>query len=382
MKILHINSYYAEGKFYQHLYNEQVKAGTDIDVFVPSPSPVIRDLGPYAKVRINHGKYDKYIFHLKHHKIFKDAVNQYKIDDYTIIHAHSLFSNGYIAMKLKREFGIPYVTAVRNADVNAFFKYMVHLRGLGVKILEEADQIVFLSEAYKDEVINKYIPEALKTAIAQKSKIIPNGIDSFWFENRTLAKEKPSKDSLKLLYVGAVNKNKNITTIVKAIRIMQKNGYRIHFTIVGKIHNKSIYKKIIANDFVNYYSEKSREDLLVTYRKHDMFIMPSIYETFGLVYAEAMSQALPVIYSRGQGFDRQFKEGVVGFSVNSFDAHEIAERMVEILGQYSEMSYSASEKSQKFSWPSIAMLYKELYKDIINNSSYQKKWGVEHNYEN
>lgn len=366
MKILHINSYYAEGKFYKHLYDEQVKNGASIDVFVPTHSAATWDLGRYSKVSINHGKYDKYIFHLKHHKIYKDVIKQYAIEEFSLIHAHSLFSNGYIAMKLKREFGIPFITAVRNADVNAFFKYMVHLRGLGVKILEEADGIVFLSEAYKDDVIKKYIPKALQASIAQKSYVIPNGIDAYWFENRTIEKSIPNSDALKLLYVGAINKNKNITTVLKAIHILQEKGLQIKFTIVGKVVDKAIYNEIVANHCVTYCSEKTREELLMTYRMHDLFIMPSIYETFGLVYAEAMSQALPVIYSRGQGFDRQFDEGEVGYSVNCFNAQEIADKIEAIIEQYPIISSNASQKSQKFSWPRIADLYTTLYEGVAN----------------
>lgn len=367
MKILHINSYYAEGKFYKHLYDEQVKNGASIDVFVPTHSAANWDLGPYSKVSINHGKYDKYIFHLKHHKIYKDVIKQYSIENFSLIHAHSLFSNGYIAMKLKRTFGIPYITAVRNADVNAFFKYMVHLRSLGVKILEEADGVVFLSEAYKDDVIKKYIPKALQASIAQKSHVIPNGIDAYWFENRTVEKIPPNRDALKLLYVGAINKNKNITTVMKAIRILQEKGFQIKFTIVGKILDKTIYNEVVANHSVTYCSEKTREELLMTYRMHDLFIMPSIYETFGLVYAEAMSQALPVIYSRGQGFDRQFDDGEVGYSVNCFSAQEIADKIEAIIEQYPLISSNATQKSQKFSWPRIADLYTSLYEGVTNH---------------
>jgi len=274
-------------------------------------------------------------------------------------------------MKLKRKFGVPYITAVRNADVNAFFKYMVHLRGLGVKILEEADGIVFLSEAYKDDVIKRYIPEALKASIDNKSCIIPNGIDSYWFENRMNNKDLPSKEVLKLLYVGAINKNKNITTVLKAIHILQEKGYQIKFTIVGKVLDKTIYRQVIANNCVDYYTEKSREELLITYRTHDLFVMPSIYETFGLVYAEAMSQALPVIYSRGQGFDRQFVEGAVGYSVDCHDEHEIAEKIAEIIARYPEISSNASQKSQKFSWPSVEILYKELYDSVVSHRKNQ-----------
>ena len=42
------------------------------------------------------------------------------MNEYSLIHAHSLFSNGYIAMRIKQDYGIPYIVAVRNTDVNTF----------------------------------------------------------------------------------------------------------------------------------------------------------------------------------------------------------------------------------------------------------------------
>lgn len=90
-----------------------------------------RDLGSYTTISQNHSKYDRYIFQLKHSKIYRDIVRKYSITDYSIIHAHSLFSNGYIALRIKQEFGLTYMVVVRNTDVNLFFKNMIHLRKLG-----------------------------------------------------------------------------------------------------------------------------------------------------------------------------------------------------------------------------------------------------------
>ena len=59
-------------------------------------------------------------------------------------------------MKLKRQYGIPYIVAVRNTDVNLFFKKMIHLRKLGINIMKEADKVIFLSNTYKDQVIEIY----------------------------------------------------------------------------------------------------------------------------------------------------------------------------------------------------------------------------------
>lgn len=369
MKILHINSYYAAGKFYKHLYDKQIENGLDIDVFVPAPYSFKEtgfDFGQYTTVSRNHGKYDRYIFHLKHYKIYKDITRKYKIKNYSIIHAHSLFSNGYIAMKLKQDYGVPYIVAVRNTDVNLFFNKMLYLRKMGIEILKQAQAIVFLSKAYKDIVIENYIPQTLKKEIYNKASSIPNGIDDYWFKNSRTVKQTPDKDNLKLLYVGVINNNKNITTTIKAIEVLQKGGYKVSFTVVGGIRNNNIYNRIKDLPYANYISPKPKEELIQIYRNNDIFVMPSITETFGLVYAEAMSQGLPVIYTRGQGFDGQFKDGEVGYSVNCFDAEEIADRIISIINNYHAISERAIVKSKKFDWNILSDEYKEIYSGCLD----------------
>jgi len=56
---------------------------------------------------------------------------------------------------------------------------MIHLRGLGNKILMEAESIVFLSKPYKDYLIERYVKEKYKDLILRKSYVIPSGIDNF-----------------------------------------------------------------------------------------------------------------------------------------------------------------------------------------------------------
>lgn len=365
MKVLHVNSYYNGSVFYKNLYEYQKKSGIDINVFVPVPSSYVDpefDYGEYTRISKNHYKFDRLVFHLKHHKIYKDIVKKYDIGTYSVIHAHSLFSNGYVAMRLKKQFGIPYIVAVRNTDVNTFFKKMIHLRKMGLEILKNSEHIVFLSRSYRDEVIQKYAPENLKEIIFNKSSIIPNGIDDFWLENRGNIRELPNENDLKLLYVGVINKNKNIITTVKTIEVLQSKGINAKLTIVGRIEDPAIYNQIKNFDFVKYIEPKPKEELLDIYRQNDIFVMPSIHETFGLVYAEAMSQGLPVIYTRGQGFDGQFNEGEVGYSVEASDSKEIAEKILEIVDNYGEISRMSRESCKMFNWNIIAENYNALYK--------------------
>ncbi|SFT25334.1 glycosyltransferase family 4 protein [Paenibacillus sp. BC26] len=363
MKILHINSYYSTSGFYKNLYDKQIEEGYDIDVFVPvstNQNSINIDLGTYTTLKVNHGKYDRFVFYYKHNKIYKDIISTHSISNYSITHAHSLFSNGFISMKLKLQFGTPYIVAVRNTDVNIFFKYFFHLRKLGVKILNQAEKVIFLSKSYRDFVINNYIPLENREEFLTKCEIIPNGIDRYWIENKGVLK-KISEETLKIIYVGVIDKNKNILTTIKALNILRKKGINIVFTVVGRIVDKSIYEQIKEIPYLNYLGQKTKEELINIYRDNDIFIMPSITETFGLVYAEAMSQGLPVIYSKGQGFDDQFKEGEVGFHVDCFNPNEIVNRIYDIISTYELISERCLDNSSEFDWNTINLEYKRIY---------------------
>ncbi|WP_404292790.1 glycosyltransferase family 4 protein [Cytobacillus kochii] len=370
MKVLHINSYFNGSRFYKNLYNKQVEKGIDVKVYVPvnySTNVSNLDLGEYTTISSNHGRNDRYIFRLKHSKIYKDIIRKLDVDNYELIHAHSLFSNGYIAKKIYENYKIPYVVAVRNTDVYTFFKYMVHLRKLGIDILRKAEKVIFLSIGYRNYIIDNYIPEDLKEQLKSRSIVIPNGIEDFWFDNKTGNKMLLNNKKINLIYVGKINKNKNISATIKSIEILIREGFEVSFTIVGKVEDETIYKEIKDLPFVKYLGAMSREDLLKIYRNNDIFVMPSIHESFGLVYAEAISQGLPVVYSKGQGFDGQFEEGLVGNSVNPSSPEDIAQKITSIINKYDVISKNCLNLSHKFKWEFIEQEYNNVYSNIINN---------------
>lgn len=109
----------------------------------------------------------------------------------------------------------------------------------------------------------------------------------------------------------------------------------------------------------------TKEELAAVYEEKDMFIMVSKCESFGLVYAEAMSQGLPVIYSKGQGFDGQFPEGTVGYGVPSTEPQEILHAVEEILQEYEAMSLRCVENSKVFQWETFVSRYYEIYKECL-----------------
>lgn len=370
MKILHINSYFNGSSFYKNLYKEQQKKGTEIDVFVPVPlsyKDTGIDYGNYTKISKNHKSIDRFFFHIKHIKIFRDILTQYSLKEYSIAHAHSLFSNGFIAWKLKKKLKLPYIVAVRNTDLNVFFEKMPHLRNLGVQIIKDAEVVVFLSSSYLETTIQKYIPKHLREEVYNKSVVIPNGVDEYWINNIGESKKIDKLKCIKILYVGIIDENKNLLKSIEAIELLRQKNYKVEFTVVGKIKNKKIYNQIKSFSFVNYIPPQKKEELREIYLKNDIFLMPSLKETFGLVYVEAMTQGLPVIYTKKQGFDKQFEEGEIGFRVDSYDAKDISEKIIKIINNYSMLSDTCIKKCDKFQWEFIAATYLKIYLDIYKD---------------
>ena len=130
----------------------------------------------------------------------------------------------------------------------------------------------------------------------------------------------------------------------KTLNVINRNSDFVRN--LGRIHDKSIIRSIM--------------------RHHALFAMPSIYETFGLVYIEALSQNLPIIYGKGQGVDQLFseKESPVGIGVNAKSIEEIEQAIYTILNNQSIYSNKQVDFTL-FDWNWIAEKYINGYKSIV-----------------
>ena len=370
MKVLHINCNYLGTKLHQNMISNLDKLDIINNVFVPMYTldntnfAVIPDDNVIVSKCFN--KIDRWCFYLKQMKIIHSLNTMLDVSLYDCIHAYTLFTDGNCAYELSRKYGIPFIVTIRNTDVNIFFKKIFYLRNRGVKILLEAKAIIFLSETYKKTIFSKYIPKEYLDELSNKSFIIPNGIDDFWFDNKYEKKVTEIKDVLKVVFVGKINKNKNIITIQKALSLLRLKGINSKFTIVGPIEDKTLLKKIIKDSFTKFIDNQPKENLVSILRQNDIFVMTSYTETFGLVYAEALTQGLPLVYSKDQGFDNQFPEGIVGYHAIPNSPESISKAIENIINNYKNISFALPEKAERFKWSKIVLEYKSIYHSIIN----------------
>lgn len=310
-------------------------------------------------------KYHRLFFHLKSNFLYNSLLRQINPSDYTITHASTLFTDGSISYKLYKKYNIPYIVAVRSTDLSIFFKYLFYLRKLGLEILQRAEKIIFINPDLKEELIKKYIPDHLKQMVLDKSICIPNGIDAAWHQN--IAKPKTIiLPRCSVVYVGSFLKRKNVPLLIEALSLL-KDKYEISLTIAGSggkdsenVHSAiATYGKLYPINYVGRITEFYA--LLDIYKNADIFVMASKNETFGLVYIEALSQGLPIIYTRNTGVSGFFKEGEVGYSITTHTASELAAQIEKVINNYEQLAANTIKRVPEFDWSLISQQYIDIY---------------------
>ncbi len=306
-------------------------------------------------------RHDRLLFRLKIRRIYKDLCSRVDASNIDIGHAHTLYSDGAVALKIKQDLKIPYIVTIQNTALNAFGKYRPDLKWRRDKILKEAEKVVFYSPAYKQKLLRS-LSSKIREQVKNKSIIIPNGIDPY-FLHAKLPKIEDNRE-LKLLFVGRFLKIKNIPSLIKASEILPKK-LNVSLSLVGGGKEEERILKIVdSKPAINYLGYvRDKKELRRIYQDHDIFVMASKPETFGLVYIEALSQGVPVIHTEGEGIDRLFKnENISESVVDPKDAREIAQKIQLLAHRLNvQLRRKCQIAVQKFDWSLISKRYKELY---------------------
>lgn len=369
MNILYLCTFYHSAFIFRDAMDSLEKRGYKISAFnAVSKGTVIDE--KYKEImdeKVIHKEcfdsFDRYMYFLKQTKILRAIKQNVRLREYDLIHSHTMFNGGWVSREIKKEYGIPYVVTVRNTDLNDFLK-IPFFNYIGEKIIKDASAVLFLSNSYKESYRELFVKKNYKD-FDMKSYVIPNGIEEFWLANVNKVKTQVH-NPLEILYVGKIDKNKNIEKIVDSIKILRLMGYEAHLTVIGKIMDHLIYEKIKKIPFVSILPYMNKEELINYYRESDIFVMPSYRESFGRVYVEAISQGTPIVYTEGQGFDGFFENGVLGYKVNPYSAMEIAWSIIRIRNQYAKLSRQSIDNCTQFSWECIAEKLDDFYIKAVN----------------
>lgn len=358
--ILHINSYFLSNRIHYNFYlklNKHNKNSFLLPVYKHFKNKHIEGVD----IDYVFDSLDKKIFFTKIPKVLYLFFKK-KYKEFDLIHAHTLISDGIPTYLIHLIVGKPYVVSVRMTDVHLFIDGSFVFRLIANRILRKSSAIFFISPSLKRKIRSRY-PDI----DPKKFSILPNGLDSFWQNNLGVPKTlNIIKNTLKILFVGNLSSNKNLDILLELLSKYKDFKYELH--VVGENVENIDFDKINTsfdneNCVVYHGSIKDKDTLKQLFIESDVFAMLSLNETFGVVYIEALSQGLPVLYTQNEGFDGFFDNGFVGYSCDPNDVQNVHDNLLKVLSNYTEISNNAINSVKSFYWKETL----QTYYDTLNS---------------
>lgn len=246
------------------------------------------------------------------------------------------------------------------------------------------DGFVALTQSVKDEYVKLGVNES-------DIEIIPNGVDVAKFAE---SRKKPNKELLREL--GIDEKKPIILTVG---RYHPKKGYDQIPAIATKLKEKNIdFQWVVAGRYSDKIKEKYPEseklgiktvenfansggscfnlpsqEIIDLYCSADVFALPTLIETFGMVLVEAMAAALPIVTTEAPGVKHVVSHNENGLKAPVGDIDAITELIFKTLTNKdlaSKLSENAlNEAKGKYDWKTVTRQYIEFYKGIIKKVS-------------
>jgi len=222
----------------------------------------------------------------------------------------------------------------------------------------------------------------------RKVQVVPPGVDlsHFYPIPDDEAKEYigiPPCDKV-LLFVGRIEPLKGIDTLIEAIAIMKNRGAVVCLTIIGGDPDLSpealssemsrlqaLCDQYGLTDLVAFLGRRGQDTLPYYYSAADVVVMPSHYESFGMVALEAMACGTPVVASQVGGLAFLIKDGKTGYTVPADDPKALADQLEKIITNpdlRARMAVQAAEFAQGYGWGKIAARVVDLYCDVISQT--------------
>lgn len=245
-----------------------------------------------------------------------------------VIHAH-VYEAGVPSVLLGRLYGIPVVTTEHSSTFprRLLKGHRLTMARFGMRW----SQVVLPVSRYLRHHIEAH-------GIQARFQVVPNVVDTSLFhppvEDKVCTTDNNKKQ---LLTVALLTPVKGIPYLIEAIHRLKKTRQDFELNIVGDGHQRAEYEtlagKLNLGNVVRFHGLKTRHEVAEFMRCCDIFVLPSLFETFGVVAIEALASGKPVVATDIGGL-REIIVDEVGRLVPPKDAAALATILDEMLDRY------------------------------------------------
>ena len=297
-----------------------------------------------------------------------DVILNHKLD---LLHVHYAIphaSAAYMARQilLKQGIDIPVITTLHGTDITLVGKDKSYSPVVTFSI-NESSAITAVSKNLRDETYENF-------KIEKDIQVIYNFVDAKRFNKKPLTPFKqviaPNKEWI-IVHSSNFRKVKRTDDVVRVFEKVNK-VIPTKLLFVGDGPERPYIESLARNsdakkDIVFLGRQEEVEDIMAI---SDLFLLPSEYESFGLVALEAMAAGVPVISTNVGGLPEVNIDGVTGFLSNVGDIDNMSDNIIKILSDeniYQEMKKNALDQAKKFDIENIVPQYVELYNRMLAN---------------
>ena len=256
---------------------------------------------------------------------------------FDVMYAHSFWHAGYIATLLKKELKLPLIVQEhRSMLITGEFSNKVN-KYLKATIVN-SDCFYCVSNKLRENVYSR-------TGLSEGIDILPNMVDDL-FQYRQI-----NNDRFTYTFIGTLNENKRVIQLLKCFEKVRESNSNVVLKIAGDgpqlDHvNELINSSAVLKDSVEVLGLLPREKVLDLLAETNVLVLPSAFETFGVVCIEAMAVGRPVICTQNGAAD--FVDGSNGILIDVDSNEQLIEAMRKIYQNYSDYDQQMiSEKCVK-----------------------------------
>jgi teichuronic acid biosynthesis glycosyltransferase TuaC len=285
--------------------------------------------------------------------------NLFKTDSFEIIHAQFILPDGLLARQISRKYNIPYLVSTHN---ELFYFDHFYSRRVACRILKRA---TFVN------------PPSYTNLLYFRNIGLTNGFQMpYGFYGDFIRTQRISTDGeVKILSVCQLIKLKNIDKVIEAMDRI-RSRFQFQYTIIGKGPEKAYLQELVSRiglqDRVVFIDHIPHDRIADEMYRHDLFIMPSYFETFGRVYFEVMAMGIPIICARNSGIYGLFRENEEGLAVDHRSVEEIADALAYMIGNREErlrIGLNGQDLVKRFTWENLARELHQKYLDSVSQGN-------------
>jgi glycosyltransferase involved in cell wall biosynthesis len=269
-----------------------------------------------------------------------------------VIHGHSAMWGGYAAMIAAEEIGRPYVITEHASSImmlNVARSARKHLRDA----YRNAARVIAVSRALKSSV------DCISGRDA--AVVMPNTVDSEYF---SLPPTPRAKRPFVFLSVGDLVPSKRIDLLIHAFARLRQHNRDTRLVIAGdgkeRVRLEELASLLGVDDAIEMTGSLSRPAVRQQMWEANALVMPSDFETFGVVLIEAMSTGLPVIATRCGG-PEEVVNGEAGSLVDCNDGRGLLRAMAEFLTRNFDPAAIRSDVTRRFGYTAVANALCSIY---------------------